>query len=305
MWPRVAALLLAAADARVCCPCCGAWESEAAMRYVRLSDTDVAWAPRGGDTCAFPPVTAARLCAAVGANGTLSIIGDSLAVSQLHALARSATDVPLGPRDDGFDVPCGNSALRVRMVRANMLQADAGWVSAACGSDVVFLNSGAHWGRHEARVRNYRPSLERAFADLDAACGGDFRDGRRRKLLFRSTPEGNPFCHAGLDFATTAAWEATVGCVLDGRCDPGNFTKTPVVFDVAWGWRHFSRLDADARGAVESSGLGSFHDVTPLTRLRPRRGAPDRQRPGDCLHDDPATGDWNAMLVNALLDPCA
>ena len=58
------------------------------MRYVRLSDTDVAWAPRGGDTCAFPPVTAARLCAAVGANGTLSIIGDSLAVSQLHALAR-------------------------------------------------------------------------------------------------------------------------------------------------------------------------------------------------------------------------
>ncbi|KAH8054461.1 hypothetical protein JL722_8809 [Aureococcus anophagefferens] len=218
MWPRVAALLLAAADARVCCPCCGAWESEAAMRYVRLSDTDVAWAPRGGDTCAFPPVTAARLCAAVGANGTLSIIGDSLAVSQLHALARSATDIPLGPRDDGFDVPCGNSALRVRMVRANMLQADSGW--------------------------------------------------------------GNPFCHAGLDFATTAAWEATVGCVLDGRCDPGNFTKTPVVFDVAWGWRHFSRLDADARGAVESSGLGSFHDVTPLTRLRPRRGAPDRQRPG-------------------------
>ena len=47
MWPRVAALLLAAADARVCCPCCGAWEAEAAMRYVRLSDTDVAWAPRG------------------------------------------------------------------------------------------------------------------------------------------------------------------------------------------------------------------------------------------------------------------
>ena len=228
------------------------------MRDVRLSDTDVAWAPRGGDTCAFPPVTAARLCAAVGANGTLSIIGDSLAVSQLHALARSATDVPLGPRDDGFDVPCGNSALRVRMVRANI---DAGWVSAACGSDVVFLNSGAHWGRHEARVRNYRPSLERALADLDAACGGDFRAGRRQ-LLFRSTPEGNPFCHAGLDFATTAAWEATVGCVLDGRCDPGNFTETPVVFDVAWGWRRFSRLSPRGSSCIKIWRL--------LTQLLPR-----------------------------------
>ena len=93
-------------------------------------------------------------------------------------------------------------------------------------------------------------------------------------------------------------WEREVWRVING--------STPVAagqpnFSKDWHWDLYQRLNVNAEAVLHRHGV-TIVDVVPMSRLRPIHGweTYDPKKPLDCLHGDPASRDWNELVVNAL-----
>lgn len=210
------------------------------------------------------------------------------------------------PVRDGFIVSCNSSPqrenVRVNFRRDNDLRAPR-WIKDACASTVSVISTGAHWASRANGEKNFNTTTQRAFEALRGACPKDRPSSPT--VLWRTLPEGHPNCNAErAEFIGRRTlrdmndWEREVWRVING--------STPVAagqpnFSKDWHWDLYQRLNVNAEAVLHRHGV-TIVDVVPMSRLRPIHGWEryDPKKPLDCLHGDPASRDWNELVVNAL-----
>ena len=211
----------------------------------------------------------------------IHLIGDSVQHRPAQLLLAQ-----IGKAAAGCDLP----PYDVMLTRTDYLSMDEPWLNKTCGADVTVLNTGAHW--HDPRAFDATMSLALEMFNLRCRPAGTAR------LVFRTTPEGNPLCNTVLEPFDAQGWEANVWPVLNGsRKTP----ETDKYYSRAHTWDFFQRYNAMAAKQGAKYPWFTLLDVVPLTRLRPTEGWETRPgKPLDCLHGNPAVATWNVLLFNVL-----
>jgi hypothetical protein len=213
------------------------------------------------------------------------------------------------------------------------------WLENVCAATVAVINYGAH----AKDVNGFVRDLVNAVDALDQACGDRIRDpDMPPRLLFRTTPEGNPWCNTRASehqsLADMRTWSNHTWRVLSGEFPPPD----PNLYRMRWHWDYFQNYNRIAASLMRNKLGAEVLDVVPMTRLRPSLDW--GQRPGnevDCLHGivavhikpfafflsacylttvlvmhidastiyvagNAAVHEWNTLLLNALAaDLCA
>eukprot|EP00613_Pedinella_sp_CCMP2098_P021390 CAMPEP_0171695564 /NCGR_PEP_ID=MMETSP0991-20121206/7829_1 /TAXON_ID=483369 /ORGANISM="non described non described, Strain CCMP2098" /LENGTH=387 /DNA_ID=CAMNT_0012284247 /DNA_START=237 /DNA_END=1400 /DNA_ORIENTATION=+ len=227
----------------------------------------------------------------------LTFVGDSIVGGQLQALllspAQLRTAVDPG---NSFKSFCGVSIHSFRSDRLSVIDKPRDpvlWVEAVCRSTVAVVNSGAHANG----LKGFTSALLAGAQALERRCGEGIRKGRPL-VMFRTTPEGNPWCNSKENphLSDMNEWSKETWRIISGEVLPPD----PEMFKLQWHWQLFQAYNEAAAKILRPLGVKML-DVVPMTRLRPSYDW--NTRPGkklDCLHGNLAVHEWNTLLVNAI-----
>jgi len=233
-----------------------------------------------------------------------TLVGDSVSIRQQHGLAgalRNKHEPPYARTETGdVQVFCNGSVSFAFMRNDNLREYKTvhengvqrrrplKWVKAICESDLAVFNFGAH----ADGILHFNETLSEAAEALNRACGADIASGKA-KLFFRTTIEGQPFCHSpNLEIkyiANMPSWKNHVWPVLTGQ----DQSPDPKAYDIRFHWHAFQHYNAIAASILRPLGVGIL-DVVPMSRLHPTT---DMMH--DCMHTNGAIEKWNSLLLSA------